>query len=102
MARKFCITEEQYNMAIREGVELKADVAAAGGDVKKAISNTKQEAIKNGVNMQDATISINASDTNESRSFVTKRQLEESRLKALKKNSRTYTVKDFKKRLNIK
>ena len=48
MARKFVISEEQYNMALKEGVTLNADVAAAGGDVKRAVDTTKQEALKNG------------------------------------------------------
>ena len=66
MAKKFIISEEQYNMALKEGVVLNADVAAAGGDVKRAVDTTKKEAMSNGVKMDDATISIKASDTNES------------------------------------
>jgi len=101
MARKFVISEEQYNMALKEGVTLNADVAAAGGDVKRAVDTTKQEALKNGVKMDDATISIKAADTNES-IFVKKSKLQESRLKALKRNSEIYTVRDFMKKLDSK
>ena len=101
MARKFVISEEQYNMALKEGVTLNADVAAAGGDVKRAVDTTKQEALKNGVKMDDATISIKAADTNES-IFVKKSKLQESRLKALKRNSEIYTVRDFMKKLDNK
>lgn len=101
MARKFVISEEQYNMALKEGVTLNADVAAAGGDVKRAVDTTKQEALKNGVKMDDATISIKAAETNES-IFVKKSKLQESRLKALKRNSEIYTVRDFMKKLDSK
>lgn len=101
MARKFVISEEQYNMALKEGVTLNADVAAAGGDVKRAVDTTKQEALKNGVKMDDATISIKAADTNES-IFVKKSKLQESRLKALKRNSEIYTIRDFMKKLDSK
>lgn len=101
MARNFVISEEQYNMALKEGVTLNADVAAAGGDVKRAVDTTKQEALKNGVKMDDATISIKAAETNES-IFVKKSKLQESRLKALKRNSEIYTVRDFMKKLDNK
>lgn len=101
MARKFVISEEQYNMALKEGVTLNADVAAAGGDVKRAVDTTKKEALKNGVKMDDATISIKAAETNES-VFVKKSELQESRLKALKRNSEVYTVRDFMQKLGGK
>ena len=101
MAKRICITEEQYNMALKEGVELKADVAGANGDVKKAVDTTKRNARESGVDLNKATISLNANETNESTVFVTKKQLKEARLKALKENSKTYTVKDFMKKLNI-
>ena len=101
MARKFVISEEQYNMALKEGVTLNADVAAAGGDVKRAVDATKQEALKNGVKMDDATIAIKAAETNES-VFIKKSELQESRLKALKRNSEVYTVRDFMKKLSGK
>lgn len=65
--KRFKITEEQYKSALEEGVTLKADVQAANGDVKKAIDNSKQQALKSGVNLNDATIEIDAKDTNESK-----------------------------------
>jgi hypothetical protein len=101
MARKFVISEEQYNMALKEGVTLNADVAAAGGDVKRAVDTTKKEALKNGIKMDDATISIKAAETNEG-ILVKKSKLQESRLKALKRNSEIYTVRDFMKKLDNK
>lgn len=96
MARKLVISEEQYNMALKEGVTLNADVAAAGGDVKKAVDTAKQEGTKNGVDMNNAKIQINARDTNESK-FIKKSKLQENRLAALKRNSDVYTVRDFMK-----
>jgi hypothetical protein len=101
MARKFVISEEQYNMALKEGVTLNADVAAAGGDVKRAVDTTKKEALKNGIKMDDATISIKAAETNEG-ILVKKSKLQESRLKALKRNSEIYTVRDFMRKLDSK
>lgn len=101
MPKKIVITEEQYNLALKEGITLNADVAAAGGDVKRAVDNTKREAQKNGVNMHDATIQLKASDTNESK-IVTVQEMRESRLRALKKNSEIYTVKDFMKKISNK
>lgn len=94
MGKKIVITEEQYNKFIKEGVTLNADVAAAGGDVKRAISDTKKEAQKNGLNMEDTTIQINANETNEGR-IIKKSELQKNRLKVLKENSQLYTVKDF-------
>ena len=101
MARKFVISEDQYNMALKEGVTLNADVAAAGGDVKRAVDTTKKEALKNGIKMDDATISIKAAETNEG-ILVKKSKLQESRLKALKRNSEIYTVRDFMRKLDSK
>lgn len=97
MARKICITEEQYNMALKEGVKLTADVAGANGDVKRAVDTTKQNAEKEGV--KDYDIEISGSELSEKK-LVTKRELQENRLKSLKKNSNVYTVKDFIKKYN--
>ena len=88
-------------MALKEGVTLNADVAAAGGDVKRAVDTTKKEALKNGIKMDDATISIKAAETNEG-ILVKKSKLQESRLKALKRNSEIYTVRDFMRKLDSK
>lgn len=101
MGKKFVISEEQYKKALAEGITLNADVAAAGGDVKRAVDNTKREAQKNGVKMDDATIELKASDTNEGR-LITTAQLRENRLKILKKNSEVYTVREFMEKINKK
>ena len=76
MARNLILTEEQYQLALKEGVSLNADVSAAGGDVKKAVDTTKQEAQKNRVDLKNATISIKASDTNEG-IVISKKELTE-------------------------
>lgn len=97
--RKIKITEEQRQYALKEGITLNADVDAAGGDVKKAVDTTKQQAQKSGVDIKKATIQIPPS--NESR-VITKREMMESRLKKLKQNSDYYQVKEFMKHLGKK
>lgn len=99
MAKRFYISEEQHKYLMQEGVTLNADVAATNGDVGQAVKNAKDQARKDGVNLNDATISINAKDTNENRNIITGRQLRESRLKALQANGKHYTVRDFMSRI---
>ena len=102
MAKKVKITEEQRNMLIKEGLTLNADVSAAGGDVKKAIDTTKQQAKKNGVNLNNASIEISGSSLqNEDKNrIITKKQLMENKLRYLKEHCSTlYNLKDF---VNIK
>ena len=74
MGKKFKITEEQYNKCLAEDITLNADVDAAGGDVKKAIDTTKQEAQKNGVDMTKATIQVPGKSVAEGR-IITKKEL---------------------------
>jgi len=114
MARKFRITEEQYKMALKEGVAInKTQVLAAGNnssDIEKA-RNTAQE---NGLpkenfevvaplekNNQSPQLSTtdkqNANVVISENKLITKKQLQENRLKALKKNSEVFTLKDFAK-----
>lgn len=95
MGRKICITEEQYNMALREGVTINADLNSANNDPKKAFDNAKREAEKHGIRGK---YNIQFSDIGENK-FLKKSQLEENRLKNLKKNSDVYTLKDFMKML---
>ena len=49
MGRKIRITEEQYNMALKEGVTINADLGAANNDPKKAYDAAKTEADKQGL-----------------------------------------------------
>lgn len=97
--RKIKITEEQRQYALKEGIVLNADVDAAGGDVKKAVDTTKQQAQKSGVDMNKATIQI--PPTNESR-VITKKQIYENRLNMIKENSDFYKLDEFMKRISGK
>ena len=92
MARKVIITEEQYNMALKEGVTINADLNSANNDPKRAFDNAKSEAEKQG--LRKGEYSIQFSNVGESK-IVKKSELKENRLAALKKNSEMYTVKDF-------
>lgn len=94
--KKIKITEEQRQYALKEGITLNADVDAAGGDVKKAVDTTKQQAQKSGVDVKKVTIQIPPS--NESR-IITKKQMMENRLRKFKQNSDYYQVNEFVKRL---
>lgn len=99
---KYKITEEQYNIALKEGVALKADVAAANGDIKKAVETSKQEAMKSGVNLDNATIEIDAKDTNESRLVTIGELLREYKMKKRNQNSIVMPIQEFIKKYNIK
>jgi hypothetical protein len=97
MGRKIRITEEQYNMALREGVTINADLSASNDDPKKAFDTAKTEAEKQG--LKPGGYNIQFPSVNENK-FLTKKELQESRLKKLKKNSELYTVKDFINKFN--
>ena len=92
MARKICITEEQYKMALREGVTVNADLSAANNDPKQAFDKAKDEAEKQGLKRGEYNIQF--SNVQEGK-LISKKQLQENRLKAFKENSEVYTVKDF-------
>ena len=94
MGNTFKITEEQYNKLMAEDVTLNADVAATNGDVKKAVDNTRQEAQKNGIDLNKATIQIPGNVANENK-LITKKTLIENRLKVLKEHSTLYRFEDF-------
>ena len=94
MGRKIRITEEQYNMALKEGVTINADLGAANNDPKKAYDAAKTEADKQG--LKNGEYNIQFPNVQESK-FITKKQLQENRLKELKKNSEVFTLKDFAK-----
>lgn len=94
MRRKFKISEEQYKMALSEGVTINADVDACNGDVKQAVDNAKQDAKKTGLDLNKANIQLPAKDTNEGR-IITKKELVENRLRVLRANSKLYSVKDI-------
>lgn len=93
--RGFKITESQYNAALAEGLLIKADVDGANGDVNQAIQNSKQQAIRSGVNLDDATFAVDADDTNESKVLsikdIKRKYLHEDKIK----NSKLLNVRDF-------
>lgn len=94
MGRKFCITEEQYNMALREGVTIAADT---NNGIEKGVKDAANQAKEKGLKPTDYNVSVSGMSANnitESK-FITKKQLQENRLKEMKKNSEVYTVKDF-------
>lgn len=100
MAKTFKITEEQYRMAMNEGVELSVKPKAGESD-PQAFQRTAAEAQNNGLNMKgkvtltkDATDNGTLTQTTESR-VVKKDKLGESRLNELKRNSKLYSVSDF-------
>lgn len=98
--KKIRITEEQRQYAIKEGLTLTADVDAAGGDVKKAVDNTKKQAQNSGVDPKKTTIQI-PPEANEGK-FISKKTMIENRLKKLKRNSDFYSLKEFVNRLGSK
>ena len=77
MGRNLKISEDQYKKALSEGITLNADVDACNGDVKQAIDKTKQNEGK----------------------IITKKQLQENRLRVLKENSELYSLNDFLNKL---
>ena len=99
MGRKIVITEEQYNMALKEGVVVDGDQYKknANGTYDDAIKAAKEDVQKNGGNPNDTTVSFKMS-SNESK-LITKKDLVESRLKKLKEGSKVYSVTDFMKKI---
>lgn len=93
MGRRIKLTEEQVNMLKENGVTLNADLAAANGDVAKAVETTKREASQSGIDPKKVNIQIPATESK----IITKNGISENRLKALKKTSTVYTLKDFLK-----
>ena len=94
MARRIKLTEEQVNMLRESGVTVTADLTAAGGDVAKAVETTKQEASNSGIDPKKVNIQIPATEGK----IITKKSIYENRLKALKKNSTVYSLRDFMKK----
>ena len=92
MGRKIRITEEQYNMALKEGVTINADLSGSNNDPKQAFNTAKTQAEKQG--LKSGEYNIQFANVQENKLF-TKKQLQENRLKELKKNSEVYSVKDF-------
>lgn len=114
MAKYFKLTEEQYRIALREGL-----ISGNGSDttstgkpkltvpVEKTASQDLNpgykkavEAVKaNNLKPKDVNFVIDDKTTQESY-IISKKDLSENRQKTLKKNSKTYTVKDFLHQIN--
>lgn len=127
MARKICITEKQYKMALAEGILPQSDnnsievnapivnnnpqqsikdmenkIQKTGADIKKFKVSVDGNKVQN-QNLKGTKIVSNNSDNNSTNTnsvvsenlMITKKQLQENRLKQLKKNSELFTVKDF-------
>lgn len=98
MGRRVKITEEQYRMAMNEGVKLQADPSTTGGDEAKAIKDTRDQAVAAGVKLDNATIELPAKKKGFGESSIIKKDtIKESHLRELKKNSKVYSVDDFLK-----
>lgn len=117
MGKKIRITEEQYNMALKEGVAINKTQVLAPGNNSSDIEKARNDAQENGLPKENfevvapleknnqapqlsSTDKQNANVVINENKLITKKQLQESRLKALKKNSEVYTVKDFIKKFN--
>lgn len=93
--KKFKISEEQYNLAVQEGITLQADVEAANGNIERAVNNTKQQARANGINLGDATIAIDGDDVNENRVITIGELKRNILMEDKKRNSKLFTVGEF-------
>lgn len=123
MGRKFCITEEQYKRVMKEGIlptgkfTVQAKTDGISDDPTKAVEQTKKDlekivpnadknfqvAANNPKSPNTQIVSNNNQTQNNGNSMseskiITKKQLQENRLKVLKKDSNLYTVKDFIKK----
>lgn len=78
MGRYIKLTKEQLNRMqhLTEDITVTADVSSAGGDVKKAIDNAKKEAQRNGVNLNNLKVVVDANESVNRK----KSNLEESKL----------------------
>ena len=97
--RKIKITEKQMEHAISEGVNITADMTAAGNDPKRAVDNTRRQAQKSGIKPDDVNVLI--PPENEGK-IITKAQLQENRRNILRQNSKLYSVFDFMEKLNAR
>lgn len=109
MARKFKITEEQYNQMLAEGVAIQGATDSTGkADVQKTAQSMSASGIdpnKVSVNFSGSSMTgggDTTSDTTPSiteHRLVTKRELQANRLRYLKENSEVMSVNNFMKSL---
>jgi len=103
MGRNFVITEEQYERlnGMIDEVDVKADVKAANGDIKTAVEKANKEGVDSGLKPGKFGVVVNSNDVSQNVAegrLITKKQLQENRLKKFKKNSEFTTVKDLLKK----
>lgn len=103
MARQFIITEEQYNRLMSESnekiiIDASDKVKAKGGDVKSGVKDALSTTQQNGIPNDKTQVKIDGEAISEGR-LLSKKKLQENRLKKLKKNSELYSVKDFMKKI---
>ena len=119
MARKIYITEKQYKMALKEGVlpgnqKINVNATNVSNVPEENVKMTKDAIKKSGGKVENFSIhapnpgskdteivskntdnnNYNNAELNEE-NFLTKKELQENRLKVFKKNSQLFTVKDF-------
>lgn len=118
MAKKFKITEEQYNMLMNEELQINIeDPKNTGGNIPAAVEKTKEELKKHGVtNTEDIEITMSQDDAsklntpNDNKNVnvplsqleskvISLKELRENRIKVLRENSQYYTLNDFIKKL---
>lgn len=101
MGRTFKITEQQYRSLMQEEddknkVEIPTDGNSKPGDpIEKQFTDTMHRVEQSGINPNN--VKIVTTPENSSR-IITKKELVENRLKALKETSKLYTLKDFLKK----
>lgn len=103
MAKTFKITEEQYRIAMNEGVQLNV-TPKAGESASSAFGRTAKEAQDSGMNIgkDGATLKMNPVKsggtmqvpTTESK-VIGRNRMQESKMDELKRNSKLYSISDF-------
>lgn len=104
MGRIIRMTESQINAIIQHlsedtapiTIDATADVAAANGNASVGMKRAKDRMTQQGLANKDTTMTCDSDAINEK--FLTKRQINERRLKYLRENSVRYTKKQIEKR----
>ena len=114
MARLFKLTEEQYKIALEEGLIDNGSNTTTTGKTKLTVpvekTNTKPidksyvDAVNtvkaNNLKPKDVNFVIDDKTKANESYVISKKELSENRQKILKKNSTTYTVSDFLNQIN--
>ena len=113
MARKFFISEDQYNILMSEGIvpntkgQTVIEVPTSnGGELDANKTKETVEKLENDIGKKivdtNVVLKPEKSENNniQESKIITKAQMIENRLKNLKKNSKTYTLKEFMSKLS--